>query len=107
LFAAAAVSRTLILVSAGTADYARPEGTGRLLIAATTTRDARVASLAVLIVGTALVGRAGLLAATATLLLAFAATELAKRRLGGVTGDTLGALVELGDLTFLVSLGVS
>ncbi len=103
---AAATSRTLILVSAGLADYARPQGTGRIVIAAATARDAGVASVLTLVIAASLAGAAGLIAGSVALALAWGLTRLARRRLGGVTGDTLGALVELGEATYLVLLGL-
>ncbi len=94
----------MILVSAGTARYARPEGTGRIVIEAATPRDALGAAVGALVLAAALAGRAGLLAGAAALAMAWGLTRLASRKLGGVTGDILGALVELGELTFLVVL---
>jgi adenosylcobinamide-GDP ribazoletransferase len=107
VFVAAIVGRSLVLVSAGLARYARPEGTGRIIIEATTPRDALGAAAAILILAAILSRGAGLLAAAATLALAWGLTRLASRKLGGVTGDTLGALVELGEVTFLVVLAIA
>ncbi|SIO66486.1 cobalamin-5'-phosphate synthase [Singulisphaera sp. GP187] len=104
---AIAISRTLILVSAGTARYARPQGTGRLVIDATTRRDALGATLAVLAFSVMVAGWTGLIAGVAALILAFSLTRLAANRLGGVTGDILGATVELGELAFLVMFSLS
>ena len=102
LLGAAVVSRTLILVSAGSASSARREGTGRPLIEATTRRDAQVAALLVLVLGMAFGRNPGLAAGAAALGLAWGLNRLAARRIGGVTGDILGALVELSELLFLV-----
>ncbi len=100
---AATVGRTLILVAAGTARYARLEGTGRILIDATTPRDALGAALGTLALGAALAGRTGLVASGAALTLAWCLTRLASHKLGGITGDILGALIELTELVFLVT----
>lgn len=103
LLAAAATSRSLLLVSAGLANYARAEGTGGILIRATTRRDALFGALAAL--GLALTaGPAGLGAGIAALALAAGWTRLAIARIGGITGDTLGALVELSELLVLMVL---
>lgn len=107
LLGAVAVARTLILVAAGSAGYARPQGTGRHLVEATTRRDALGASLLVLAFSALLAGWAGLFAGMSVLLLARILSRLASTRLGGITGDTLGALVELGELTFLVVFSLS
>jgi len=103
---AAFTSRALILVSAGLAGYARRDGTGRFIIGATTPRDAVMAGLLTLAIGSGTAGAPGLAAAITTLLLALGITDLARRRLGGVTGDTLGALVELSETTYLVVIGI-
>lgn len=106
LLGASMISRTLILVSAGSADYARKDGTGRILVDATKPREAVVAACVVLGLGVALAGWPGLLASGATLILAFGLTRLSRARLGGVTGDTLGALVELSEVTYLILMGL-
>ncbi len=106
ILVAAVVARALILVSAGMARYARSEGTGRIVIEATTLRDAIGAAALALAVGWAGGGRVGVLAASLAIVLAWGLTRVAVARLGGVTGDTLGALVELGELVVLLTLGL-
>ena len=102
----ATVARSLVLVSAGTAPYARPEGTGRFLVEATNRRDAALAAVVALAVGISTAGRGGLIASAVGLSVAIVLTGTARRKLGGVTGDTLGALVELGELAFLLVVGL-
>lgn len=104
---AAAVGRTLLLVSAGSAPYARPEGTGRVVIDAASPRDAIGATALALAIGAGLFGLAGLRAGVLSVLLAWGLTRLSYHKLGGVTGDILGAVVELGELTFVAALGSS
>jgi len=104
LLAAGGVSRSLILVSAGSSSYARSEGTGRILIDATNRRDAVAAGAAALLAGWAGAGEAGLVAAGVAVVYAILASRVVAARLGGVTGDTLGALVETGELAFLLCL---
>jgi adenosylcobinamide-GDP ribazoletransferase len=106
LFGAIAASRTLLLVSAGSACYARPDGTVRAVIDAASSRDALAGSVLVPILGAATCGVRGLLAGLIAVTVASALTRLASRRLGGITGDTLGAVVELGELAFLMTLGL-
>jgi adenosylcobinamide-GDP ribazoletransferase len=103
---AAVVSRTAILVAAGSAPYARREGTGRHLVEATTPRDALGATFLVLVLGPAIARAPGLAGSGAVLGLAWILARLARRRLGGITGDVLGALVELGELAFLMCLAI-
>lgn len=104
VFSALAVSRTLILVSAGRAPYARAEGTGRLLVEATTRHEAVAAGALSLLVASLSNHFAGLVAGLAGVALAVSFTALAKRRLGGVSGDILGALAELGETVYLLVL---
>jgi adenosylcobinamide-GDP ribazoletransferase len=106
LLGAAVVSRTLILVAAGLAPYARPQGTGQTVIEATTVTDALWSVVAALVLGAVLAGEAGLIASAAALLVAWSLSHLANQRLGGVTGDIMGAVVELGELVYLVALGL-
>jgi adenosylcobinamide-GDP ribazoletransferase len=106
LLGASAVSRTLILAAAGLAPYARREGTGRTIVEATTVVDALWSIVATLAFGALFAGEAGLVAGAAALLVAWALSQHATRKLGGVTGDILGAVVELGELAYLVVLGL-
>src|SRR5205807_3311754 len=95
LIGATAVSRTLILVAAGLAPYARREGTGRTIVEATTVTDSLWSIVAALALGALLAGEAGLLASLLALLVAWTLTQLATQKLGGVTGDSLVAVVAL------------
>ena len=104
LVLAAMIGRTLILISAGMAPYARRDGTGRALIDATGPRDALAGAVVVAAVAGFAAGIRGLVAAALGIFLAWMLTGTARRKLGGVTGDTLGALVEVGELTVLLSL---
>jgi adenosylcobinamide-GDP ribazoletransferase len=106
LLGAAAVSRTLILVAAGLAPYARREGTGLVIVEATTVTDSLWSVVVAMAVGAVLAGEAGLIASAAALLVAWSLSHIANQRLGGVTGDILGAVVELGELVYLVVLGL-
>ncbi len=102
---AAIVGRCLILVSAGLADYARPQGTGRIIIDVTQPRDALGAASIVLLVGVCLFGFRGLTAGLIAMFGAWGCTRAASARLGGITGDILGAVVEFGELGFLIIVG--
>jgi adenosylcobinamide-GDP ribazoletransferase len=106
LLGAVAVSRTLILVAAGLAPYARRQGTGQIVVEATTVTDSLWSVAAALAVGALLAGEAGLIASAAALLVAWSLSHIANERLGGVTGDILGAVVELGELIYLIAMGV-
>lgn len=104
LFGAIAVSRTLLLVSAGRAPYARPDGTGRLIIEATTPQESLAAAAVALLTASLASQRPGLAAGLLALATTLALTHIAKHRLGGISGDILGASVELSETAYLLAL---
>jgi adenosylcobinamide-GDP ribazoletransferase len=105
ILGACVAGRCLILVSAGLATYARPEGTGRILVQAMRPVDALLGLLILMAAGYALSGGPGLRAGLGSVTAAGLLTWLARRRLGGITGDVLGAVVEMGEMVYLLSLG--
>jgi len=106
LLGAVAVSRTLTLVAAGLAPYARRQGTGRTVVEATTVVDALWSVVAALAFGALFGGEIGLVASAGAMFVAWGLCHLATQRIGGVTGDILGAVVELGELVYLIILGL-
>jgi adenosylcobinamide-GDP ribazoletransferase len=104
LIAACVVSRCMILVASAFAPYARPEGTGRIVIEATKRRDGIVAIVLSLAVSALALRSGGVIACLGSLSITFVLTALAVRRIKGVTGDILGAVVELGEMVYLASL---
>jgi adenosylcobinamide-GDP ribazoletransferase len=106
ILCAVASSRTAILVAAGVSRYARSTGTGRIVIDAATPLDSLIAAVLIVVFGACAAGGPGVLGGLAILILAGLAVRLGGARLGGITGDILGALVEIGELAFLLVLGV-
>jgi adenosylcobinamide-GDP ribazoletransferase len=104
LFMAALAGRCAIILAAGVSSYPRPDGTGRILVEATGPKDAVWALLVVILVSGVLGGMAGLRVTLSTAIVAFLIAALARRRLGGVTGDVLGAVCELSELAALAAL---
>jgi cobalamin 5'-phosphate synthase/cobalamin synthase len=106
--AAVCAARCLILVMAGTGPYPRPKGTGKILIEATTPWQAGFFALVGCTASVALLFRAGWLAAlgafVVSLAVVLALARLCLRRLGGITGDCLGAAIEAAELMFLFTL---
>jgi len=113
---AAVTGRVAVVLATGPGSpAARPGGFGALVAAATTTR-ARVATGAgvfVLAAGAAAVvsGPATALRAAVAVLAGLLAAELlrrtALRRLGGMTGDVFGALIEVAAATALLALALA
>jgi adenosylcobinamide-GDP ribazoletransferase len=109
IVAAFAVSRAAALPLAATLPYARPgDGAGRLLA----DRLGRPAALAGVALAAALAAAATGVEAVATLacllLVTAAVGGLSRRRIGGVTGDVMGAATELtATLALIVAVAVA
>lgn len=84
--------------------YAREEGLGNLFIGKVTFTQTLITLACALLVAVGLEGVRGLTALLITALAIFLLGWLLKRTLGGQTGDTLGAAIELGELVFLMAL---
>ncbi|PWC13630.1 adenosylcobinamide-GDP ribazoletransferase [Brenneria roseae subsp. americana] len=105
LTAASVVGRTTIVLLMYRQRYAREgQGLGNWYIGQVSMR----ATLTTLLIGAILTGLSGharaLLALGITLVVIWLMGTYLRRRLGGQTGDTLGAAVEVGELAFLLAL---
>jgi adenosylcobinamide-GDP ribazoletransferase len=100
LLAAPAVARFAVVPLVVGFPYARPEGLGKAFHGTAGAREiavsALLAALAVAPGAPASLGRAA-----AALAVAWAVALVARRRLGGLTGDVYGAAIELAELAFL------
>ncbi len=76
------------------------------MVAATTVVDALWAVVAALAIGGLLAAEFGLIASLAALGTTWLLAQRAHQKLGGVTGDILGAVVEMGELAYLVALAL-
>ena len=85
--------------------YVRPNGLGRAL-AANLPRSRALIVLAMVVIGCLLLGATGLLALTLAGVTFLLARRAMLRRLGGATGDTAGALLELVECAVLVGLAL-
>lgn len=116
LAVAAVTGRTAVVLATGPGSpAARPDGFGALVAGATTAR-ARMTAVAALLAATTLAGAAtwgwhaavrGVIAVLAGLFAAGLLRRLARRRLGGMTGDVFGALIELTTAAVLLSLALT
>lgn len=111
----AVVTGRVAVVLASGLPAARPDGFGAL-VAGSTTRPTRLAVLAALLAVVAAAGDVaggpalalrGLLAVLAGLLAAALVARTARARLGGMTGDVFGALIEICTAAVLIVLAVT
>lgn len=85
--------------------YAREEGLGNVIIGKVSGRQTCVTlGGSAILAAVLLPGMRGVAALVVTLVAIFILGQLLKRTLGGQTGDTLGAAIELGELVFLLAL---
>ena len=84
--------------------YAREEGLGNLFIGKISFRQTWVTLVIAGALVTAMLGMHGLRALLVAFIGIFILGQLLKRTLGGQTGDTLGASIELGEVIFLLAL---
>jgi adenosylcobinamide-GDP ribazoletransferase len=104
LLAAPTIGRALPPVLARCFTAARPAGAGAAFLGGVRPRDAALAlGLAVVIAGAAL-GPTGVLALVVAALVALALARFLATRLGGITGDVLGAAVETSELAVLLTV---
>ncbi|TGB67374.1 adenosylcobinamide-GDP ribazoletransferase [Escherichia sp. E4930] len=105
LAAACAVSRGTAALLMYRHCYAREEGLGNVFIGKIDGRQTCVTlGLAAIFAAVLLPGLHGVAAMVVTMVAIFVLGQLLKRTLGGQTGDTLGAAIELGELVFLLAL---
>ncbi|WP_318377184.1 adenosylcobinamide-GDP ribazoletransferase [Enterobacter sp.] len=84
--------------------YAREEGLGNLFIGKISLAQTLITLGITALLATMLLGITGLLALAITLVAIYLLGLMLKRTLGGQTGDTLGAAIELGEVIFMLAL---
>ncbi len=108
--ASVVVARCLVLGVAAGARYPRPEGTGKALIEATCwpegTAYAAIAAGGTLLAIPHFRPLDALAVFLPVLLVVFLLRWICERRLGGVTGDCLGAAIELTEVVFLLATAI-
>ncbi|KPP85907.1 MAG: cobalamin 5'-phosphate synthase [Rhodobacteraceae bacterium HLUCCO07] len=106
LFAAAALSRAAMVVSMAALPHARRDGLSR----ATGRPSAMIATIAcaiALVAALLLTGKAALPAILAVAVATAGAMHVARRKIGGQTGDVLGATQQLSEITALLALSAA
>lgn len=106
LLLAPLLGRSALVALLLTTPYVRPGGMGSAL-AAHLPRAAALLALLLAAAGVLSVGKPGWLALAAALAAGLLLRWLMMRRLGGATGDTLGAAVELTEAAVLVTLALA
>jgi adenosylcobinamide-GDP ribazoletransferase len=106
LLLAPCLGRWAIVETTWAFPYARPRGLGRAFKDGIGRRHVVLAGLSAGLAAVWLAGLAGAVLFGAATLLAWAAGIAVARRLGGLTGDTYGALCELVETAVLVAFGV-
>lgn len=105
LILAPCLGRWSIVLATGTFAYARPEGMGRTFKESIRLAHVMLAGSIALVAAAGLVGATGILIWTASSLSVLLAGQWVAGRLGGLSGDTYGAICELTETGVLVILG--
>ncbi len=90
---------------AGLSPYARAAGTGKTVVEAAGVMDCLWATAWMMGTGAMLSGPTGLFPMMVSLAVAASWAGVCRWRLGGVTGDCLGAACELSEAIYLVAIG--
>ncbi|MBM4055346.1 MAG: adenosylcobinamide-GDP ribazoletransferase [Planctomycetes bacterium] len=93
--------------ASGISHYAREtSGTGAFIVNSTTMRHVIIASIIPLLLMLFFFRIKGLAACTIIVILTLCAIWYIKKKIGGMTGDTLGAINEMAEIIFLLSIFV-
>jgi adenosylcobinamide-GDP ribazoletransferase len=93
-----------LIIAPAIAGYARPEGTGKSMIGNIKPLYIVVCILLAAGILAAFFGKGAAIAAPVLLLAGILTAERSKKRIGGITGDVLGAANEIGEMLFLLAL---
>ncbi len=98
------VGRWCQVIGAALCPYARPEeGTGKAFIDSVSWPSLLFAGIAPVLFCAAALGWTGLGMLVSAVVASLLAVFIIRRRIGGMTGDTLGALNEIGEVVFLLA----
>lgn len=97
-------ARGAIILALGHADYARRKGAGTLVAAGADKQTVNLTVAVSLLIALLFGGWGGLLAGIVGFAAAFAILSWLKRRIGGYTGDGLGAMEQAAEIGILLTL---
>lgn len=103
---ACALSRWAMALSAASALYARELGTGKFFVENVGKKEVLIATGIALFLALIIFGAGGLVIVALVAALTMALTHYFKKRIGGVTGDTLGAVNETCELAVLIFMAL-
>ncbi|MDJ0612253.1 MAG: adenosylcobinamide-GDP ribazoletransferase [Rhizobiaceae bacterium] len=104
LIIAHTVSRSAMILAMKWSQYARPEGLGKLASGEISNTDVYISFLISLVLVGVFGGVSGLIAALLALGLSWLFLLYLEKRLGGYTGDGLGAMQQIAEITILITL---
>lgn len=104
LIVAHSASRTAILLAMRFSKYAKPKGVGQLASGELSQETLLIATGIALLLALLLAGFTGVIAVLVGLGVAFVFLRYLDRRLGGYTGDGLGAMEQIAQITILIFL---
>ncbi len=106
LFIAPMMGRWAIVVASSIASYPKPSGLGKPFVGCIKARGLFLSTLPVFVIGLILFRLNIFWYLALTLLFVFVAVSYLKKRIGGITGDNLGAICEVAEtLSLLVKFG--
>ncbi|RUA09863.1 MAG: adenosylcobinamide-GDP ribazoletransferase [Fusobacteria bacterium] len=96
------IARFNSVLNCGVAKYARPTGMGKCVVEETTMSGVILSFIITGAYSYYFIGLTGIYALIVVSLLGFYFAKLMERKIGGVTGDTLGAVVEMSSIVVLL-----
>lgn len=105
LIVAAVVARSAQVITMGIAPYARKEGgLASVFLSERAPHHMAIAAISGLLLAAAVGGIAGIAGLLAAIAAAFGFNSLCMKKIGGITGDTLGALTEITETVVLCTM---
>lgn len=104
LFIMPVISRMNIVWTSGISSYAGKDGISAVIIKFTTHREIIIATAITVLLSAALIRFASILVIPAAILFAVLFTRYVQKKIGGITGDIIGAIIELTEIIILISL---